>query len=130
VGVAVDEGRVRVAPLDEREAGAASVRHLVAGESVVAGSDGVGPVVSSGASVAPWREGRVTFEKTTLSQALAELDRYREGWLRIRDPRVASLQISGSFDLRHLDAFERVLPQVLPVVLRANGPFTDIVARD
>ena len=128
VGVAVDEGRVRVAPLHERQDAAASVRHLVAGQSVVADGAGMGSVVSSSAPAAPWREGRVTFEKVTLSQALAELDRYREGRLRIGDPRVADLQISGSFDLRHLDAFERVLPQVLPVALRKNGPFTDIVA--
>ena len=128
VGVAVDEGRVRVAPLDERQDAAASVRHLLAGQSVVADGAGMGTVVSSGAPAAPWREGRVTFDKVSLSQALAELDRYREGRLRISDPRVAELQISGSFDLRHLDAFERVLPQVLPVALRKNGPFTDIVA--
>ncbi len=132
VSVAVDEGKVRVAPLnahpDADPAAATSARHLLAGDSVVAGDEGVGPVVPSGGPAAPWRDGRVTFDKVTLAQALAELDRYREGRLRIRDPQVAGLYISGSFDLRHLDAFERVLPQVLPVALRKNGAFTDIVA--
>lgn len=130
VSVAVDEGKVRVAPLNAspNPNAASSVRHLLAGDSVLAGDEGVGPVVSSGAPAAPWRDGRVTFDKVTLAQALAELDRYREGRLRIRDPQVAGLHISGSFDLRHLDAFERVLPQVLPVALRKNGAFTDIVA--
>lgn len=126
VRVAVEEGRVRIASGD---AGSNGVQYLVAGQALAARPDGtLGEVVQTDVVVAPWREGRVTFDRATLAEALAELDRYRTGHLRIADPRVALMRVSGSFDLHRLDAFERVLPQVLPVVLRRNGVYIDIVA--
>lgn len=62
-----------------------------------------------------WREGRVNFDGVSLSQALAEFERYGPTRIVLSDPAVAGLRVHGSFDLRRLDAFTRALPRVLPV---------------
>lgn len=124
VHVAVVEGTVRV------ERMAAGTGHtaegavvLTAGQRVA--SDGAGvfsavtPVAAAG--VAPWAEHRVSFDNRRLDQALAELARYGDTRLLIRDPAVAALPITGVFDPRDLATFRRVLPAALPVRLEAAG---------
>ncbi len=81
------------------------------------------------AGIAPWREFRVAFDNQRLDHALAELGRYREVALRVHDPAVAALPITGVFDPRDLATFRRVLPLSLPVRLRdAGAGLIDIVA--
>jgi transmembrane sensor len=132
VSVHVEEGRVRVvrdaavaAPFGAAPAGSVL---LTAGQAVAADARGeLGRVTSADPGrVAPWRQSRVDFDGTPLSLALAEFERYGASGLRIRDPRVAALRVSGSFDLRRVDAFARALPQVLPVRLEASGGSTEI----
>jgi len=130
--VAVEEGRVRVQRQLEAEAvpaEAAERIELAAGERVAADALGrLGPVAHlEAAAVAPWRDGRVSFEDTPLAQALAELERYGDTRLVIRDPAVAALRIGGSFDLRHLGSFAQALPQLLPVRLQPRDGVTEIV---
>lgn len=117
VRVAVEEGRVRVARAD------GSGVELTAGQQVASDALGrLGPVAAVPASgIAPWRESRVSFDDTPLAQALAEFSRYGPTRLRVRDPEVAALRLTGTFDPRSLDNFLRVLPRVLPVRLRERG---------
>lgn len=134
VSVVVEEGRVRVAGRSDaaRElAAAGAFVELDAGRSVTADAAGaLGPVGSGAPAAAAWREGRIDFNGTPLAQALAEFERYGNTGLAIRDPAVAALKVQGSFDLRHVGAFARALPQVLPVLLKpADGGKTEIVAR-
>lgn len=113
VQVAVEHGRVRVSGADQ---GAASVE-LGAGQTVSADAGGrLGAVgqISAG-EIAPWRKQRVNFDDIPLSTALAELQRYADTGLVVRDPAVGALRVTGSVDLQHLDDFTRNLPQVLPV---------------
>ena len=124
---AVEEGRVRVA----RAADAGpEVVELTAGQQVRSAADGhlaaIAPVPPAG--IAPWRDGRVSFDDTPLSQALAEFARYGSTQLVVRDPGVGALRLTGTFDPRRLDNFTRSLPSVLPVQLRAHGAVTEIVA--
>jgi transmembrane sensor len=130
VSVTVEEGRVRVAQLDGGPDGLAV--QLAAGQGVVTDARGaIGPVhANASASVALWRESRVEFDGTTLAQALAEFGRYGAPDLVIRDPRVAALRVSGSFDLRRLDAFARALPRVLPVFVAPSGDVSEIRLAD
>lgn len=126
VHVAVEEGRVRVAPADA-PAGTQAVA-LVAGECVQTDAAGVpGAVGRSAGTAAAWREGRLNFDNTPLAQALAEFERYADTGLVLRDPAVAALRVHGSFDLRQADAFARALPQVLPVRLRRVDGRLEIV---
>ena len=127
VRVAVEEGRVRVARADDAEP---EVIELTAGQQVSSGADGRLTAIASvpAAGIAPWRDGRVSFDDTPLSQALAEFARYGSTHLVVRDPGVGALRLTGTFDPRRLDNFTRSLPSVLPVQLRAHGAVIEIVA--
>lgn len=134
--VSVEEGRVRVSPLDPGEGGATALAgqapvELSAGRMLVASQDGrLGPATPVAASaIAPWRGGRISFEHTPLQQALAEFERYGRTGLVVRDPAVAALPVGGSYSLRQFGQFARALPQILPVRLEPAGDITEIVAR-
>ncbi|MDM0090061.1 MULTISPECIES: FecR domain-containing protein [unclassified Variovorax] len=129
VRVTVQEGRVRVAPIDPTAAGQPVL--LGPGGAIAAGTDGTlrPPADAAPANAMLWREGRVNFENTPLAQAVAEFERYGPTRLRLRDPAVAAMRINGSFDLRQLGAFTRALPQVLPVQLQAHDGTTEIAPR-
>lgn len=121
VRVAVEEGTVRV----ERAAahpGQAAVT-LTAGQQLASDAAGepfaVSPVPAAG--IAPWREHRVRFDNQRLDHVLAELARYGDPQLRVRDPAVAALPITGVFDPRDMATFRRLLPASLPVRLQAAG---------
>lgn len=132
VSVVVEEGRVRVSSRQGAQAPASAVE-LTRGQSITALADGqLGAVVTQGVGGAllSWREGRVSFDGVPLARALAEFERYGDTHLKVRDPAVKALRVTGSFDLRRLDAFTRALPQVLPVTLRGGaGGGTEVVAR-
>jgi len=137
VQVAVEEGRVqvlRVTPAGEAatpDGAGDPMRRIVltAGQAVASDAQGQLGAVSAvaAAGIAPWREGRVAFDNTPLSQALAEFERYGDTALRISDPVVGRLRLSGSFDVRKADNFARALPRALPVSLHDNGAMTEIV---
>lgn len=135
VSVEVEEGRVRVARQTTAESNTAprseeAPIELTAGEAVAASADGtLGAVqVRTVGTGSQWREGRVNFDDVPLSEALAEFERYGDTHVVVRDPAVAALRLSGSFDLRHFDAFARALPQVLPVRLRQQGAQVEVVS--
>ena len=131
VQVAVEEGKVRVAPVQSSgNAPEFASVVLTAGQQVVAGSTGpwgpVGAVAASG--IAPWRDGRITLNNVPLSEALVEFERYAPTRIVVRDASVAALRVSGTFDPHHLSHFRHALPKVLPVRLQDNGELTEIVA--
>jgi len=128
VQVAVEEGRVRVARA-ERSA-ADTVVELVAGQQIASDMAGLLGAVSivPAAGIAPWRESRVSFDNTPLNQALAEFERYGPVHLTVREPAVATLRVTGTFDPRRPGNFARILPQVLPVRLREQGGAAEIVS--
>lgn len=117
VKVAVREGRVRV------DGVAVPPVSLVAGQQVSANVQGqlseVSPLPSTG--IAPWREQLLSFDNTRLDRVLAELARYGDTHLVVRDPKVASLRVTGSFNPTRLDSFAKVLPHAAPVRLQATG---------
>jgi transmembrane sensor len=128
IRVEVEEGRVRVAGVDGMNA--APAVELGAGQRIAADVQGrlgaVGQVAAAG--IAPWRDGRITFDNTPLAQVLAEFGRYGSTGLLVRDPAVAALRVTGTFDPHRLENFRRVLPRVLPVALREDGAVTEIVS--
>ncbi|OBV38183.1 FecR family protein [Janthinobacterium psychrotolerans] len=128
VRVEVEEGRVSVAR-GTAPAGTPAIL-LTAGQRVGADQHGrlgaIGKVAARG--IAPWREGRVSFDDTPLAQVLAEFERYGATGLVVRDAQVAQLGVTGTFDPLRLANFMRVLPRVLPVALRRDGDVTEIAA--
>ena len=128
VHVAVEEGLVQV----HGKAASSPVQavSLSAGQQVASDDTGllaaVSPVPTAG--IAPWREHRVSFDNVRLDHALAELARYSDPQLVIRDPAVAALPITGVFDPRDMATFHRVLPASLPVRLKkAEGATAEVV---
>lgn len=118
VRVAVEHGKVRVAGADATVDGPADVL-LTAGEQVVGDSRGaLGPVVAVPQDgIAAWQTQRVSFVDVPLGQALAELERYRSTGLLVRDPAVAALRLSGTFDPMNPATLRIALPRALPVQL-------------
>jgi transmembrane sensor len=130
--IAVEEGRVRVARADRGEAGQeVTPVELSAGQTVAADVQGrIGHVATLAANaISPWRDGRLSFDRTPLSQAIAEFERYGRTDLVVRDPAVAALPVGGSYGLQHFARFVETLPQVLPVRLVRRGEVTEVVAR-
>lgn len=69
-----------------------------------------------------WTRGLLVSDGMLLSQFVVELDRYRRGLLRC-DPRVATLSISGSFDLSQPEQILATLSQVLPVQVQYRSRY-------
>ncbi|WP_027013932.1 FecR family protein [Comamonas composti] len=137
VQVAVEEGKVRVSRLQvsevekntyDLEAGAL----LTAGQQTTVDEQGVvkATTVVPADGIAPWRDQRISFVDVPLAQALAELERYGATGLRVKDPAVGALRLSGTFDPMETAALYKALPRVLPVRLQVGGEFTDIVTRN
>lgn len=133
VQVDVSEGRVRVARAfaQGEQPAADEVVELTAGQTVVARADGrLGPVGRlGGEGIAPWQNRRLSFYDTTLSAALAELERYGPTGMVILDPEVAALRVTGTVDLNRVRDFTRSLPRVLPIRLQARDDTTEILVR-
>ena len=120
--VAVQHGHVRVAGARQEQV------DLTAGQGVSSDASGRLSAVASLApgSVAPWRDGRITFDNVPLGAALAEFERYGDTGFIVRDPAVARLRIGGSFSLAQLDRFAAALPQLLPVHVVRDGAASEI----
>lgn len=118
VQVAVEHGKVRVAHADAATAALTDVL-LTAGQQVASDRRGmlgrVAAVPSDG--IAAWQNQRVSFLDVPLAQALDELERYRPTGLRVRDPAVAALRLSGTFDPMNPATLRIALPRALPVRL-------------
>lgn len=108
--LAVFEGAVRI----HTHTGATAT--LTAGQQVSFSSDAIGPHTKANEFAASWTRGQLVADGLPLSEFIAELSRYRHGWLRC-DPDVAALRISGTFQLDNTDAILAALPHTLPVAL-------------
>lgn len=62
-----------------------------------------------------WREGRVRFDDTPLSQAVAEMNRYSLVPIHISDPTLEDIRISGVFRTGQSDSFLSALTQIFPI---------------
>lgn len=132
--VAVESGRVRVSRMGspgEVDAGDTAGRvELAAGQGVTADESGrLQPIVSVAPdSVATWRKGRISFNDTPLAEALAELERYGDTGLVVRDPAVGALRLGGSFDVGQIGVLAQALPSLLPVRLEQRNGVIEIVS--
>ncbi|WP_162860642.1 FecR family protein [Pseudothauera hydrothermalis] len=136
VDVAVAAGRVRVRrrpPGGQQAADGPADSGAVLGPGDALWSDAAGYPAALRAvavgTVAAWRDGRLSFDNTPLSEALAEFARYGDTGLVLGDERVASLRVTGSFEIARVQDFARALPRVLPVALRRRDGRTEIIAR-
>lgn len=124
--VAVMEGKVRL----ESSEGAAQQRSalLTLGDEAVATKSGMTvtrKTPQARAQVMAWRRGLLIFDQNTLADAAAELNRYNSRKLMIADSATAALTIGGTFRTNDVEAFTRVVRQILGVQVAYRG--NDIV---
>lgn len=107
--VAVLEGAVRI---QTRSSG--TELRLNRGERTAFDRDGVDAVRPSPANADAWTSGMLFADDWRLQDFLAELGRYRRGFLRC-DPAVADLRITGAFPVQDTDKVLRLMERILPV---------------
>lgn len=104
VQVAVSEGRVAVATARTPPT------EIGAGQRLISRPDGGVQIQSwDVAALGDWRFGRVQFSGTSLDEAVAEMNRYVERPIRIGDPSLEDLKVSGVFFTDGSSGFLRAL---------------------
>lgn len=117
VQVVVTEGKVRL----EDDASP---------EPMLLGAGGIARVGADGLLLQPlaqveveqyvsWRTGFLVFRDVPLANVAAEFNRYNERKVLVRDPRIASLPISGRFRTTNVEAFIRLTQGGFPVQARS-----------
>lgn len=128
VAVLVESGSVQVSGGHWWNLGHAVLR---AGQGIrVPGSGAIGvPAPADVSTAIAWREGRVVFKNTPLTEVVREMNRYLATPLRLADSKAGRLRVSASFTLDRPDALIDALPAVVPVRLTASpSGFIDISA--
>lgn len=108
--VGVYEGAVELRPLHAPQTGT----RIDAGHSATFSADRVLETGAAGANDEAWTRGVLVADDMRVGNFVAELARYRSGWLRC-DPAIADLKVSGVFSLRDTDRALHNLTLGLPV---------------
>lgn len=64
-----------------------------------------------------WTQGRLVFQRTPLADALVQLQRYHPAPIRLVEPTLAGLPVSGALSILRVAAFLKALPALLPVTV-------------
>lgn len=88
---------------------------LSPGQQATRSSHSTWQVAAADLSSTAWREGRLVFRDTSLQQAVDEVNRYTHQKLRIGDPALAQMTVSGVFRIGDPYSFVLVLENTLPV---------------
>ena len=75
-------------------------------------------------TIAPWRGGRLIFDKTPLEDVLFEFERYGIKPVMIGSSTLAKMPLSGSFEIERFSSFMHMLPKVLPLNVIHDGNVT------
>jgi transmembrane sensor len=140
VDVLVTEGRVAIDPPDDslnvqlpQQIPLPTLSTLTAGEavSVTARKLHVEKVDDKELSKKlAWTQGRISFDRVTLEEAISEFNRYNRRQLVIDDPSITTIRIGGVFNATDLDSFVAALQSfgIRSVRTRANnGAEADVI---
>ncbi len=125
--LAVLEGAVRVEPVNAVNAEPLVVQ---AGERTDFDTRATGSVTAVDRSITAWVQGMLLADKMRLEDFVAELARYRRGFVRC-DPAIANLQVSGAFPINDRQRTLNMLVSTYPVEVTShmNGYWTLLSAR-
>lgn len=111
VTVSVEESAVSVVAPDRLQKVV-----VKAGENVSYNTASLGEVRSADvASETAWRRGKLVFEDRPLRQVLADVNRYRSGFIRVTDSRLFDMRVSGVFDISNPDGILDAIGSALPI---------------
>ncbi|MBV6289552.1 FecR domain-containing protein [Pseudomonas aegrilactucae] len=114
--LAVLEGAVRV---DLARQPSASARVITAGQRSDFTDHDFGPLQAVDASVSAWAQGMLMADNLPLAELVAELGRYRHGFVRC-DPAIAQVRVSGAFPISDSQRTLAMLVQTYPVVVSGH----------
>lgn len=114
--VAVLQGAVQVT------ARGGAAQQLQAGQQAWFDALGIGRAEPAPAGAGQWARGLLAVDDMRLGDFVAELARYRPGWLHC-DPAVAGLRVTGAFQLDDTDAVLRNLAHLLPVQVQHRSRY-------
>lgn len=115
VRVTVAEGRVAV-----QADNASSL--LGAGQQVQVHAGQLGATASvDAAAVMAWRSGQLVFESTPLAEVVTVIQRYHAKPIRLSDPTLGSLPVSGVFDSAQVERLLTLLPGILPLTVSTTA---------
>jgi transmembrane sensor len=118
IRVALLEGRVTVRAVPSSTAGGGGAPFILNPGQLLFADKDTGRVTIQPSDIAgllSWRDGRARFEETPLADAVAEMNRYTATPIRIADPRIANLRISGAFRVEQSGSFVSSITAVFPV---------------
>jgi len=103
--VSLLEGRIK---LDAQSGKKFSSTNLEPGETAIVTPDKIEIRRKSQAELVTklgWRRGVVTFDQTTIADAIAEFNRYNKHKLVVGDSKAARITIGGTFDVNNVETF-------------------------
>ena len=92
------------------------------GQQVLMRRDGLGPLLAVTPATDAWTRGMLVVDNARLGDVIAELARYRTGYLGV-DKAVADLRITGSFPLHDTTLALNALLPTLPVQIEQHTPW-------
>lgn len=114
--LAVLEGAVKVVLAENRQAESLIVN---AGQRMAFTAQAFGAVNPTDRNASAWTQGMLMADKMRLADFVAELTRYRHGFVRF-DPAIADLRISGAFPIGDSQRTLNMLVQTYPVTATAH----------
>ena len=131
IEVAVAEGKVGVAAAEASPMGPRRWTEVDAGEKLMASADGEIQLIDVDvASLGDWRFGRVQFADTPLSVALDEMNRYAPVPMRLADPSLGDLRVSGVFFTDGANGFLTAVSTMFDLTVERADAETVLVKRE
>lgn len=116
--VSLIEGEVEL--LSAARDGKSSPQRLVGGEQAALGQT-AGPRPLSIAD-ARWVSGMLALDKTPLGKAVAAINRYNRTQVRLADPHLASLAVTGAFQTRNPQQFAHAVAAMFGLTVERSHP--------
>lgn len=105
------DGRVAV----RQEVARSSGWSLEPGQQVTTSAERPRVIAANVPAATSWTVGRLTFENTPISVAVAEVNRYSREPIELRDPRISEIRVSGVFNAGDIDGFVAALTDLYPL---------------
>lgn len=99
-----------------------TTQQLSAGQRYRIDDQGIHPAQDASLQPGTWVDGQLVVRRIALQRLLAELSRYRHGWLQCA-PELAGLPVSGVFQLDNIEQSLDALSATLPVRIQRTTRF-------
>lgn len=118
VKVSLVEGKVQVSTVSPRAGDRPAPIAMNPGQ-VLAAAPQAPPVLQAAdiARAVSWREGVVVFDDALLGEAVAEVNRYTKKPLKLSDPQIGQLRVSGVFKSGDPERFAIAMTEVFPLTI-------------